>query len=183
VAAVLLLVASATAWSRRWFLAVALIASTVAILVIPASGAVLLASDHQGFSNTPFESKKTSALYDALLGLSSGKVFSSILPVFEKLQMGSPYVMAVYTSAVASEFIDASGKEFLPIGGFTGSIPEPTVNQLEGMVRASKFHLVLLTGGHDPRLTWIAHHCQHAGPGGGTAGLFFCTPKDAADAG
>ncbi len=78
--------------------------------------------------------------------------------------MGSPYVMAVYTSAVASEFISATGKEILPIGGFSGTIPEPTVGQLEGMIRAGKFHLVLLIGGDDPRLTWIASHCQHLGP-------------------
>lgn len=179
VAAVLLLVASAAAWSRRWLLALALIAGTVAILVIPASGAVLLARDHQGFTNTPFESRKTTAQYEALLGQSMAKELASILPIFEKLQMGSPYVMAVYTSAVASEFISASGKEFLPIGGFTGSIPEPTINQLEDMIRASKFHLVLLTGGQDPRLTWIAHHCQHLGPGGGSVGLFTCRPADA----
>ena len=179
IAAVLLLVASAAAWSRRWILAVALTVGTAAILVIPASGAVLLASDHQGFTNTPFESKKTTALYEALLGLSETKEIAKIVPIFEKLQMGSPYVMAVYTSAVASEFISASGKEFLPIGGFTGSIPEPTINQLEGMIRANKFHLVLLTGGHDPRLTWIARHCQHFGPGGGSAGLFICRPADA----
>jgi hypothetical protein len=179
VAAVLLLVASATAWSRRWLLALALITGTVAILVIPASGAVLLASDHQGFTNTPFESRKTTALYAALLGVSSAKGIASIIPTFEKLQMGSPYVMAVYTSAVASEFISASGKEFLPIGGFTGTIPEPTISQLEGMIRTNKFHLVLLTGGQDPRLTWIAHHCQHLGPGGGSVGLFTCQPADA----
>jgi 4-amino-4-deoxy-L-arabinose transferase-like glycosyltransferase len=178
VAAVLLLVASVAAWPRRWLLALSLIVSTVAILVIPTSGSVLLASDHQGFTNTPFESKKTTALYDALLGVSSAKGAASIIPVFEKLQMGSPYVMAVYTSAVASIFISASGKEFLPIGGFTGSIPEPTISQLEGMIRASKFHLVLLTGGDDPRLTWIAHHCQHLGPGGGSVGLFTCQPAD-----
>jgi hypothetical protein len=78
----------------------------------------------------------------------------------------------------ASIFISASGKEFLPIGGFTGSIPEPTIDQLEGMIRAGKFHLVLLTGGHDPRLTWIAHHCQHLGPGVGTVGVFTCRPAD-----
>ena len=179
VAAVLLLVASAAAWSRRWLLAVALITGTVAILMIPASGAVLLAGDHQGFTNTPFESEKTTAQYEALLGVSLAKGIASIIPTFEKLQMGSPYVMAVYTSAVASEFISASGKEFLPIGGFTGSIPEPTINQLEGMIRARKFHLVLLTGGQDPRLTWIAHHCQHLGPGGGSVGLFTCQPADA----
>jgi hypothetical protein len=158
---------------------VALITGTVAILVIPASGAVLLASDHQGFTNTPFESEKTTAQYEALLGVSLAKGIASIIPTFEKLQMGSPYVMAVYTSAVASEFISASGKEFLPIGGFTGSIPEPTINQLEGMIRARKFHLVLLTGGQDPRLTWIARHCQHLGPGGGSVGLFTCQPADA----
>ena len=179
IAAVLLLVASVAAWSRRWLLAVALTVGTAAIVVIPASGAVLLASDHQGFTNSPFDSKKTTALYEALLGLSETKEIAKIVPIFEKLQMGSPYVMAVYTSAVASEFISASGKEFLPIGGFTGSIPEPTIKQLEGMIRASKFHLVLLTGGHDPRLTWIAHHCQHLGPGGGSVGLFTCQPADA----
>jgi len=183
VAAVLLLVASVAVRSRQWLLVMALIAGTVAILVIPATGAVVLASDHQGFSNTPFESRKTTALYDALLGLSSAKQSASILPIFEKLQMGSPYVMAVYTSAVASEFISASGKEFLPIGGFTGSIPEPTISQLEGMIRANKFHLVLLTGGHDPRLTWLAHHCQHLGPGGGSFGLFTCQPADAPGSG
>lgn len=83
--------------------------------------------------------------------------------------------MAVYTSAVASEFISATGKEILPIGGFSGTIPEPTISQLEGRIRAGKFHLVLLIGGHDPRLTWIASHYQLAGP----SPPFFCTSKDA----
>ena len=178
-AAVLLLVASATAWSHRWILALALTIGTVAILVIPASGAVLLASDHRGYIDTPFESRRTIEQNEALVGLSSMKEAASIVPTFEKLRMGSPYVMAVDTSAVASIFISASGKEFLPIGGFTGSIPEPTISELEGMIRTGQFHLVLLTGGHDPRLTWIAHHCQHLGPGGGSVGLFTCQPTDA----
>jgi hypothetical protein len=98
--------------------------------------------------------------------------------MLEKLQGDSPYVMAVYTSAVAAGFISASGKEILPIGGFTGTIPEPTIAQLEGMIRTGRFHLALLIGGHDPRLTWIASHCQHLGPGGGTSGLFICKPND-----
>ena len=147
VAAIVLLVVSAAAWTRRWLLAAAIIVGTGAVLVIPASGTVLLASGHRGYADTPFESNKTTALNEVLMGASSGKEFSSILPIFEKLQMGSPYVMAVYTSAVASVFTSASGKEFLPIGGFTGSIPEPTISQLETMIRTSKFHLVLLTGG------------------------------------
>jgi hypothetical protein len=94
--------------------------------------------------------------------------------------MGSPYVMVVYTSAVASEFILARGKLVLPIGGFTDAIPEPSLSQLAGMMRTGKFHLVLLTGDHDPRLTWISSHCQHLGPGEGSIGLFVCMPSDAA---
>jgi hypothetical protein len=179
VASLLLLTAAAAAWRRRWLLGTALILCTAAVLVIPASGAVLIASSHQGYENSAFESTKTTAMYNSLSGLSSGKAASAILPIFEKLQGGSPYVMAVYTSAVASIFIAASGKEFLPIGGFTGSTPEPSISQLEGMIRAGKFHLVLLTGEHDLRLMWIAHHCQHLGPGGGATGLFTCSPGDA----
>jgi 4-amino-4-deoxy-L-arabinose transferase-like glycosyltransferase len=177
--AVVLLVATAATWSRRWLLAVALAVGTAAVLVIPASGTALFVSKQRGFGDTPFESAKTAAQYEALLGVSSSKESASILPIFERLQMGSPYLMAVYTSAVASVFISASGKEVLPIGGFTGTIPEPTLSRLEGMIRAGKFHLVLLTGGHDPRLAWIASHCRHLGPGGGAVGLFFCAPSDA----
>jgi 4-amino-4-deoxy-L-arabinose transferase-like glycosyltransferase len=176
VGAVVLLLVSA-AWLPQRLLAVALIVATAAILVIPGSASALLVSERRGVSDTPFESAKTAALYDALLG-SSAKGFGSFLPQLEKLQMGAPYVMAVYTSAVASEFILASGKEVLPIGGFTGNIPEPTINQLKSMIRTGKFHLALLIGGHDPRLTCIASHCRHLGPGGGVVGLFFCTPND-----
>jgi hypothetical protein len=152
-------------------------AATAAILVVPATASASLVAEQRGISDTPFESAKTAALYDALLGASS-KGLGGFLPALEKLEMGAPYLMAVYTSAVASEFSLASGKEVLPIGGFTGAAPEPTISQLEGMIRSGKFHLALLFGGHDPRLTWIASHCRHLGPGGGNVGLFFCTPND-----
>jgi 4-amino-4-deoxy-L-arabinose transferase-like glycosyltransferase len=177
VVAVVLLLASVIGSSRRTILVAALIASLAAILVIPASGSAQIVSKQRGFGDTPFESAKAAATNAVLLG-SSSKGFGSFLPTLEKLQMGSPYVMAVYTSAVASEFISATGKEILPIGGFSGTIPEPTINQLEDMIRAGKFHLALLIGGgHDPRLKWIATHCGHLGPGG-AIGLFICTPND-----
>jgi 4-amino-4-deoxy-L-arabinose transferase-like glycosyltransferase len=178
VGAVVLLLTSAAAPSRRWLLAAALTVGTSAIVILPASGTAQLLAKQRAFGDTPFESAKTAATNAALLG-SSSRGLGSFLPSLEKLQMGSPYVMAVYTSAVASGFISATGKEILPIGGFSGTIPEPTIGQLEGMIRAGKFHIVLLIAGDDGRLTWIASHCQHAGPGGGTSGLFFCNPHDA----
>ena len=42
-------------------------------------------------------------------------------------------------------FIYDSGLEALPIGGFTGTIPAPTLAQLQADVRAGRFHLVLAT--------------------------------------
>jgi 4-amino-4-deoxy-L-arabinose transferase-like glycosyltransferase len=180
VAAVVLLLASVAAASRRGILTAALIAGSAALIVIPATASAFLVEQHRGIGDTPFESASMAAQNHLLLASSGG--LGRFLPTLEKLQMGSPYVMAVYTSAVAAGFISASGKEILPIGGFTGTIPAPTLHQLEEMIRTGKFHLALLIGGHDPRLTWIASHCQHLGPGGGTSGLFICAPNDALSA-
>ncbi len=68
--------------------------------------------------------------------------------------------MATQTSVLASPFIYASGEEVVPIGGYTGTIPEPSLAQLQSMIRAGDFHLVLQSRtATDPRLVWVAHHC------------------------
>jgi 4-amino-4-deoxy-L-arabinose transferase-like glycosyltransferase len=178
VVAIILLLASVAGPSRRRVLAAALVACSAAALVIPATASALLVYRQEGIGDTPFESAPVAAQNHVLLASSGG--LGGILPTLEKLQGGSPYVMAVYTSAVAAGFISVSGQEILPIGGFTGTIPEPTLTQLEEMIRTGKFHLALLIGGgHDPRLEWIASHCSHLGPGSGTLGLFICRPNDA----
>jgi hypothetical protein len=157
----------------------ALIASTVAILTIPATASAQLVANYRGIADTPFEAAQSAATFAALLGSPSERV-GSFIPQLERLQRGAPYLMAVYTSAVASAFISASGKEVLPIGGFTGAIPEPTISELEQLIRSGKLHLALMTGGgDDPRLTWIASHCQDLQAGAPIPGLFSCTPKDA----
>jgi 4-amino-4-deoxy-L-arabinose transferase-like glycosyltransferase len=177
VAAGLLLAWHASRASLRLYEA-ALIAGTVAILTIPTTASTQLALEHRGIADTPFESAQSAAAFAALLGAPSARV-GSFIPQLEQLQKGAPYLMAVYTSAVASAFISASGKEVLPIGGFTGSIPEPTISKLETLIRSGKLHLVLMTGGDDPRLTWIASHCQDLQGGAPVPGLFSCTPSDA----
>jgi hypothetical protein len=100
---------------------------------------------------------------------------TSIAKVFEGLEHGAPYLMAVQSAAVASVFIDATGQEVLPIGGFSGTIPSPTLNQLKSDIRAGKFHVVLTLGkSRDPRLVWIRTHCHSLG-----GVLAICTPNDA----
>jgi len=64
-------------------------------------------------------------------------------------------------------------------GGFTGTIPSPTLGQLEADVREGKFHVVLAAGTADPRLRWIAAHCKHVGRGDALIHSYFCLPLDA----
>jgi hypothetical protein len=56
----------------------------------------------------------------------------------------------------------ASGREVLPIGGFTGTIPEPTAPALQHLVRTGIVSTFLQSPTTtDPRLTWIARNCLH----------------------
>jgi hypothetical protein len=144
------------------------------VLVMPASGSGLFVADDRSSSDVPFETAAAARTWHALL-VAAPKELASIVPRFEALQQHAPYLMAVYTSAVASEFANAAdGKEVFPIGGFTGSIPEPTVAQVQQDVRQGKFHFVLAFGAHDPRIAWIAAHCRSFG-----GGAYLCTPSDA----
>lgn len=62
------------------------------------------------------------------------------IPRLELAQNGAPYLLATQTAALASVFIDDSGQEALPIGGFTGTIPALTA-RLSGQA----------AGGRSPR--------------------------------
>ena len=101
------------------------------------------------------------------------------IPRLEVDRRGAPYLLATQTSAVASVFIDDSGEEALPIGGFTGTIPSPTLGQLESDVRDGRFHLVLAATSTDPRLEWISAHCLHVGSSTTALHTYYCLPVNA----
>ncbi len=83
----------------------------------------------------------------------------------------------------------ATGREFLPVGGFTGRVPNPTVPQFIRDVMRHRIERVLvavrpLTG--SPDLRWVAAHCGPAPTssgavhqGGVTYRHFLCEPADA----
>ena len=81
------------------------------------------------------------------------------------MQNGAPYLLATQTSALASVFIYDSGLEALPIGGFTGTIPSPTLAQLQTDIREGKFHWCSAAASQDPRLHWIAVALPQGGQG------------------
>ena len=136
-----------------------------------------VAARHQGAFDTPFEPARESRAIDLGFLVTPARTARTI-PNLQGLQFDAPDLLATQTSLLASEFIYASGQEALPIGGFTGTIPLPTLHQLQADVREGKFHLVLAAGTADPRLRWIAAHCKHIGRAKAVLHGYFCLPID-----
>jgi hypothetical protein len=137
----------------------ALAVALTAMLLVPATASVSVAVESLGPFDTPFESqavdRSTRAFLDTI------EPAQILVPTLENAQFGAPYLMATQTSALAAPFIYVSGREVLPIGGYTGAIPAPTLAQLQSMIRDAKFHLVLQTRtASDPRLVWITKNCR-----------------------
>jgi hypothetical protein len=95
--------------------------------------------------------------------------------------------MATQTAAIAAPFIYDSGLEVLPIGGFTGTLPEPSLAALKAAISRSDFRLVIQsTTVTDPRLTWIAQHClivktgKNGSPTGVHLATYYCAVPDTA---
>jgi 4-amino-4-deoxy-L-arabinose transferase-like glycosyltransferase len=163
--------------SEAWW-AGALAASLVATVLAPAAASVTVVTRGQGAFDTPFESAREAAVIDQLFVTTPAQAAGTISKL-ESVRNGAPYLVATQTSAVASVFIYASGLEVLPIGGFTGTIPSPTLPQLQADIRAGRFHLVLAAPSRDPRLRWIATHCLKVGKPKAGLDNYYCVPANA----
>jgi 4-amino-4-deoxy-L-arabinose transferase-like glycosyltransferase len=159
-------------------LAAAVAAGLAAVSAAPAVASADLVLRHQGAFDTPFEPAREANAIDALFLRTPAQVALTI-PRLQSAQFGALYLLAAQTSALASVFIDDSGQEALPIGGFTGTIPSPTLSQLKADISAGQFHLVLAATSTDPRLRWIAGHCRRLGRTSASLHLYFCLPTNA----
>jgi 4-amino-4-deoxy-L-arabinose transferase-like glycosyltransferase len=159
---------------RDAVLAAAVGAVVVAGSLVPAVASAGLAARHESAFDTPFEPATLAAHIDQLpRSVASGDALAERLRAQPPGQ--TPYLMAAQTAALAAVFAGA-GYEVLPIGGFTGSAPSPTLSQLQADIQAGDFRLVLgLARTSDPRMTWIAAHCQGA-PEKGAIRVYLCLP-------
>lgn len=154
----------------------AVLAGVVAILIAPTIASAELVGHDRGALDTPFEPAAELSSVDSQFGERAG--VASYLPQIRSLQVGAPDLAATQTSGAAAFYIDASGQEVLPIGGLTGTIPAPTLAQLRADIQAGTFHLVFAANDTDPRIGYVASHCQHLpGPPGDL--VYYCIPGDA----
>ncbi len=157
VVALAVLISSWRSAPRR-LLPAGLVGSLVSVLLVPTAASASIASHHLGPFDTPFQPVAVTDAIRAFFGVTTDT--AKLLPGLEQARHGAPYLMATQTSALAAPFVYVSGQEVLAIGGFTGTIPEPSLATIESMIHAGDFHLVLQSPStSDPRLVWIARHC------------------------
>ena len=147
---------------------------------VPAVASASVVSSGLGPFETPFEPQQATTASTLFFG--AGFSVARTLPALEAGNRGAPSLMATQTSALAAPFIWASGREVLPIGGFTGTIPEPSLPALKNLIGLGDVHTFLQSpAATDPRLVWIAGNCLAVTKRSGPApvlpiGVYYCGP-------
>jgi 4-amino-4-deoxy-L-arabinose transferase-like glycosyltransferase len=152
----------AACWQRRSAVLAAASGalSAAAVLIVPAAAAVAVATSGLGPFETPFEPAAETARIVAFQA--AGFDVQQALAALERGNAAEPYLMATQTSALAAPFIWASGQEVVPIGGFTGTIPSPTLATLQHLISTNFVRTFLQSPTTtDPRLIWVARNCLH----------------------
>jgi hypothetical protein len=156
--------------SQRTF-AVALTAVCLAGALVPAVASASLTAHGRGPFDTPFQPPSVTAVTQQF-ARSAGEPSPAAIAAFEHFGQGVRYPLATYTSLLAAPLIYATGQEVLPIGGFQGTNPSPTLNRLQRLIAQGQLHLILGPIDTDPRMRWAAAHCQHVAPVAGLPVLY-----------
>jgi 4-amino-4-deoxy-L-arabinose transferase-like glycosyltransferase len=184
ITALILLLVSARPTARAVISKAAVVLAAVAVLAVPAAASASVVTNAMGPFDTPFEHLSAWKLARTLGAIAHQT--KALLPPLERFKGHQPDLMATQTSAIAAPFIYDTGQEILPIGGYTGTLPEPTLTTLKKMISAGDFHLVVQAPAvSDPRLEWIANHClplspaaqSSPGPAGPRFALHYCGPN------
>jgi 4-amino-4-deoxy-L-arabinose transferase-like glycosyltransferase len=110
---------------------------------------------------------------------------------------GASYLLAVSSWTEASPYIEATGQEVMPMGGFSGSVPEPTLVRVKQLVKTGQLKFFLLNGsgggfggggpegGRDATAStiesWVQSSCQTVPAqdyaGSSTSTLYACSSR------
>jgi 4-amino-4-deoxy-L-arabinose transferase-like glycosyltransferase len=138
-------------------------AALLAVGFVPAATVADVVAVGLGPFATPYQSKATTYLTQVAPERFQSRATSldrQIDPLPENFLVG-----AFYTSGAAGGLIMMTGHEFLPIGGFTGGAPVPTLGRIEQLVDEGEIRLafVPLDATSDRRVAWIVQHCSKVG--------------------
>ncbi len=144
---------------RTGVVLLAAVFSAAALLLIPVAASASVVAESLGAFDTPFQPEVVTTFVHSVF---APQPSPPDLATIESVRRGAPYLMATQTSAVAAPYIYATGEEVLPLGGYTGTTPAPSVARTRSMLAQGLFHLALIAA---PTATqsarFIAAHCLH----------------------
>jgi 4-amino-4-deoxy-L-arabinose transferase-like glycosyltransferase len=139
--------------------------AAAAVLLLPAAASVSCVIRELGPFDTPFESSKT--VHNSHLLAAAAPILTRAV---QRLELQTPPGDALFgadTSGLAQSYILYSGREVLPIGGYLGNVPAPTLATLQADIRRGYvrgFVLPVSPTGPDPRVRWLESHCTRQPP-------------------
>jgi 4-amino-4-deoxy-L-arabinose transferase-like glycosyltransferase len=130
-----------------------------ATLLVPAAASASLVVGRRGPFDTPYQPAAVTAVTQGLAGAAI-HLPPSLIATFELAGQGERYPLAMYTALLAAPLIYATGWEVLPIGGFEGTYPPPTLAQLRHLIATGELSLVASPATADSRIRWVDAHCR-----------------------
>jgi 4-amino-4-deoxy-L-arabinose transferase-like glycosyltransferase len=131
-----------------------------AVLLLPAAASVAGVVSGLGPFDTPFES---SALVQRSHALAANvPKLTQTIQHLELQTVSGDALFAADTSGLVQNFILYSGREVLPIGGYLGNVPAPTLATLQADINRGYVEVFILPvspSGSDPRVHWLESHC------------------------
>ncbi|MGW7523330.1 ArnT family glycosyltransferase [Streptomyces sp. NPDC054783] len=169
----------------------ALAAGIAATLVVPAGWAFAgLDPLYAGAATSPMTGPVGKAYHPRhaprRIGLDQpGARDTALLGYLTTHRHGEKYLLATQAAYTAEPLLRAKSEPILVMGGFTGSTPFPTAQQLGSLVTAHQLRYALLTTARPttPATTWVKSHCTRVRPSaygrrtGGSFTLYDCSPQ------
>ncbi len=73
----------------------------------------------------------------------------------------TPIPLVTDSSILAAPYILATGREILPIGGYQGGVPAPSLSEIQRRIAAEEVRIFVVPPvSGDPRIVWITTHCK-----------------------
>jgi 4-amino-4-deoxy-L-arabinose transferase-like glycosyltransferase len=161
---------AASLWREHaslWTITCGLALSAVALVASSAwaSGSVVVAGE--GPFDTPYQSSSVTYLSQGLPAFDRAQEWPLLVRGANAVPPGVA-VDVLESSYFASGDIFATGREFLPVGGFTGQVPVPPLTQFVHFVDTGKVvhaQAAVAPRSHNPDIIWVIDHCTKQAEG------------------
>jgi 4-amino-4-deoxy-L-arabinose transferase-like glycosyltransferase len=150
-------------------------------LALPVFTSLVVVAHDLGPFDAPFQpGSQAASRFSAQLYTEDARLFVDHLSA---VSGHTPIAFAADTSSLTAPFIYHTGKEVLPIGGYLGGVPSPTLGRLRRYIDSGQlaaFFIPVDPPSSDPRIVWVRTHCRQSMQLGRRAavqyGVYVCSP-------